>query len=61
LKLVKNCVYLSMACNECKKKKEERIKAEKQLDIVENWVILFMVIWSALAVYGLISLIGKFL
>jgi hypothetical protein len=50
-----------MACNECKKKKEERIKAEKQLDIVENWVILFMVIWSALAVYGLISLIGKFL
>ncbi len=61
MKIVEKYLYYSMACNECKKKKEERIKKEKEIRFVENWVIVFMVVWTGLAIYGLVSLISKLL
>lgn len=50
-----------MACKNCKNKetiKEEMINSTK---LVDNWVIWFVVIWSGLAIYGLVTLIGKFI
>jgi hypothetical protein len=50
-----------MACKNCKNKetlKEEMLNSTK---LVESWVIWFAVIWTGLAIYGLITLIGKIL
>ena len=48
-----------MACKNCKNKdtlKEEMLNSTK---LVDNWVVWFVVIWSGLAIYGLITLISK--
>jgi hypothetical protein len=50
-----------MACTTCKQKgktKEEIEKSVKSIGKVAIWIALA---WMALGVYGLISLIGKFL
>jgi hypothetical protein len=50
-----------MACSTCKQKektKEEIIKTTMKIGKVAIWVAI---VWMALGVYGLISLIGKFL
>lgn len=50
-----------MGCKNCKNKdtlKEEMLNSTK---LVDNWVIWFTIIWSGLAIYGLVTLIGKFL
>ena len=50
-----------MTCKNCKNKetlKEEMINSTK---LVENWVIWFAITWTGLAIYGLITLIGKFI
>jgi len=50
-----------MSCSECKKKqtiKEEMLESSK---FVSNGVIWFVVIWSGFAIYGIITLISKFL
>jgi hypothetical protein len=50
-----------MACSNCKQKektKEEIEKSVRKIGKVAIWVALA---WMALGVYGLISLIGKFL
>jgi len=50
-----------MACTTCKQKgktKEEIEKSVKDIGKIAIWIAL---VWMALGVYGLISLIGKFL
>ena len=49
-----------MACSSCKKKelKEEIIKSG---EFVSKGVVIFTIIWSVLGIYGLYSLISKFL
>lgn len=51
-----------MACNECKKKDGGmRDEIERQTSSVSKIVLTVMVIWSLLAVYGLYSLVSKFI
>lgn len=49
-----------MGCSKCKKK-EEREKMEKEIMKSEKIVILFMVALGIASVYGIYSLITKFL
>jgi hypothetical protein len=49
-----------MACSKCKKK-EERKRMEKEIIKNERMVIFFMVILGIASVYGVYSLISKFL
>ena len=49
-----------MACSECKKK--EKIKElQTSTEFVSKGVIIFAVVWSLLALYGLYSIIKLFL
>jgi hypothetical protein len=49
-----------MACNKCKKK--ERFEEFKNsTEFVNNGIIVFVIIWSLFAVYGIYSLISKFI
>jgi len=49
-----------MACSKCKKK-EERERMEKEIIKNEKMVIVFMVAIGIASVYGVYSLITKFL
>lgn len=49
-----------MACSKCKKK-EERERMEKEIIKNEKMVIAFMVVLGIASVYGIYSLITKFL
>jgi len=46
-----------MACSGCKKKSLDGNDMEKTMSIIGKGAIWFVIIWSALAIYGLISLI----
>lgn len=49
-----------MACSKCKK--QERIEGfEKSTEFVSKGVIMFVIIWSLFAIYGIYSLITKFI
>jgi len=49
-----------MACSKCKK--QERIEEfEKSTEFVSKGVIMFVIIWSLFAIYGIYSLITKFI
>jgi hypothetical protein len=55
-----------MACTNCKKTgnvKKEKIKKEivDSVDGSEKSVIIFMIIWTLLAIYGIYSLIVNFI
>lgn len=51
-----------MACSKCKKKNSDiRSEIERQTSSISKYVIVFMVIWSILAIYGLYSLISNIL
>lgn len=50
-----------MGCSECKKKqtlKEEMLNSSR---FVNQSVVWFVVIWSLFAVYGIYSLVSKFI
>ncbi len=49
-----------MACSKCKK--QERIEEfEKTTEFVSNGVVVFVIVWSLFAIYGIYSLITKFI
>ncbi len=49
-----------MACSKCKK--QERIEEfEKSTEFIGKGVITFVIIWSLFAVYGIYTLISKFI
>jgi hypothetical protein len=51
-----------MGCPKCKKNKNELNKSfEKKIDLVGKGIIIFTIIWSLLAICGLISLIKIFI
>ena len=50
-----------MSCTSCKEKKELREEIIKSTEFVSKGVIWFVVIWSILGLYGLVTLISKFL
>jgi hypothetical protein len=50
-----------MGCTNCKNKESLKREIYESTKIVDRGVVIFAIVWSALAIYGLISLIGKFL
>jgi hypothetical protein len=45
-----------MACNDCKKKNKTTPKQTITINKMENFIKIFLIIWSLFAIYGLISL-----
>lgn len=50
-----------MGCSKCKKNNTEREYFESQYDSMTKKVVWVLVIWSIFAVYGIYTLISKFL
>ena len=50
-----------MACSKCKQKNEFREEIEKTTGFISKGAIWFVTIWTVLALYGLYSLVSKFL
>jgi len=50
-----------MACTTCKQKGKTKEEIEKSVKSIGKKIIWIAVVWAALGIYGLISLIGKFL
>jgi hypothetical protein len=50
-----------MACSECKKNGKLKDEANKAGQFVSKGVIIVFVTWTILGIYGLITLISKFI
>jgi len=50
-----------MACTNCKQKEKIKEEIEKSVKSIGKAAIWIAVVWMVLGVYGLISLIGRFL
>ncbi len=50
-----------MACTKCKQKESFKKQIYESTKNTEKGIVWFFIIWSALAVYGLYSLIEKFI
>lgn len=50
-----------MSCTSCKEKKDIREELIKSGEFVSKGIIWFVIIWSILGIYGLVTLISKFL
>lgn len=50
-----------MSCSSCKQKGNFKDELEKSGSFVSKGVIIFAITWTGLGIYGLISLIQKFL
>lgn len=49
-----------MACSKCKKK--ERVEEfKKTTEFVDKGVIVFVIVWSLFSIYGIYTLISKFI
>ena len=49
-----------MSCSTCKQK-NLKTEMEDTTKFVSSGIVIFAIIWSVLGIYGLITLIGKFL
>lgn len=49
-----------MACSKCKKQ-EQIEEFQKSTEFISKGVVIFVIIWSSLAIYGIYSLISKFI
>lgn len=50
-----------MACSECKKKQSVKEDLLKSTEFVQKGVMWFVAIWSGFAIYGIYTLISKFI
>jgi hypothetical protein len=50
-----------MACSECKKAKDEQERFIEKTDRITKMVLLGILVGGTLAIYGLVTLISKFL
>jgi len=50
-----------MACSECKKKQSMKEDISRVTEPFEKGVLVFVIVWGVLGLYGLVTLIGKFL
>jgi hypothetical protein len=50
-----------MGCSSCKEKRDIKEELIKSSEFVSKGVIWFTIIWSILAIYGLVTLISKFI
>jgi hypothetical protein len=50
-----------MACSECKKNNKLKEEANKAGQFVSKGVIVAFVVWTILGIYGLVSLVYKFI
>ncbi len=49
-----------MACTKCKK--QERVEEfKKSTEFIDKGVVIFVIIWSSFAIYGIYSFISKFI
>jgi hypothetical protein len=47
-----------MACNKCKKK-EQIVDFEKSTEFMNKGVVIFVIIWSLFAIYGIYTLVNN--
>ena len=50
-----------MGCTECKKNKTIKEEILKSTEFIQKGVTWFVIVWSLFAIYGIYSLIDKFL
>lgn len=50
-----------MACKSCKEKREIKKEIIESSRFISNGVIWFVIGWSVLAIYGLVTLVSKFI
>ena len=50
-----------MGCSSCKEKRDIKQELINSNEFVSKGVIWFTIIWSILAIYGLVTLISKFI
>lgn len=50
-----------MGCSKCKKKNLLKEKYDETTSFVSSGVVIFAIVWTIFAVYGVYSLIVKFL
>lgn len=50
-----------MSCTSCKEKRDIREELIKSTGFVSKGILWFVIIWSLLGVYGLVTLISKIL
>jgi hypothetical protein len=50
-----------MSCTSCKEKKDIKNQMMETADFVSKGIVWFTVVWSALGLYGLYTLINNFL
>jgi hypothetical protein len=50
-----------MACSSCKKKETFKNEIKETGDLVSKKIVWFAIIWSILGLYGLYSLVTKFI
>lgn len=50
-----------MSCTSCKEKKDIRGELMKTTKMVSKGIVWFIVIWTMLGIYGLVTLISKIL
>lgn len=50
-----------MACESCKKRKSFNEKMNESGDFISRSTVVFVIIWSLFSLYGIYSLISKFL
>ena len=48
-----------MSCESCKKKSDFQEEVKKSTSFVGTGVVVFAIVWTLLAIYGLISLVQK--
>lgn len=48
-----------MSCSSCKKKSDFQEEVKNSTSFVGKGVIIFTIVWSLLAIYGLVTLIQK--
>jgi hypothetical protein len=49
-----------MSCTKCKKK-ERIVEFEKSTEFIDKGVILFVIVWSLFAIYGIYTFINSLL
>ena len=49
-----------MACSKCKKR-EQVEDFKKTTEFIDKGVVIFVIIWSALSIYGLYTIVSKFI
>lgn len=48
-----------MSCESCKKKKDFKEEVQNSTSFVGKGVVIFAIVWTLLAIYGLVNLVQR--